>query len=504
MYCKVCGNLLEESDLICKVCGADIEEQRGRTIEDAVLADVLPTEDSETYPEMSASDEDRADEEPAAFVPEPEEELAASVPEPAEEPAAFIPEPPLRPRPSAGEFQWNIHQFPSAKTRKTEDVNFDWNMPLSTPGAQARFDDGGGDADYEDDAPEPEPEDFIAEAEQAASAFIGMDDMDDMGFPAWLQEESAPDALRHSLDADSGKLNRERFFTFDKKNEEFQRLLDKEYERLKTYDSPMVNKARDMLAEWDLPASADGKRTDPGAAAEPEYKIGPEPEAEAELEAEPEPAPDARTGLKPEYTIRVESKPEHEYKIRVESEPEYKISIESEPEPELEPEPESEPEPEFKISIESEPEPEFKISIESEPGPEPEPAEGAALLAEQDAEDDGEDVDEDDGEETDITEAEFSISKALDSIEKEIEEWEGRDKLSTASKVAMIISVIFLTFTGGSAAVKYFAPHSSVDVWFDSVQLQAASTIKHGVDTIRDFFNDSGDGIQESEEGSNE
>jgi hypothetical protein len=86
------------------------------------------------------------------------------------------------------------------------------------------------------------------------------------------------------------------------------------------------------------------------------------------------------------------------------------------------------------------------------------------------------------------TEAELSISKALDAIEQEIEEWEGRDRISTASKVAMVISVVFLLFTGGSAAVKHFAPHSPVDVWFDSVQLQMAATITQGVDAMGNFF----------------
>ncbi|MDR2771420.1 MAG: hypothetical protein LBB57_05240 [Clostridiales Family XIII bacterium] len=96
------------------------------------------------------------------------------------------------------------------------------------------------------------------------------------------------------------------------------------------------------------------------------------------------------------------------------------------------------------------------------------------------------------------TEAELSISKALDSIEKEIEEWENRDRLSTASKVAMLISVIFLIFTGGSALVKNFAPHSPLDLWFDSVQLQAAATIKHSVDAVRVLFDGEDDESQES------
>ncbi|MDR2355449.1 MAG: hypothetical protein LBE16_04560, partial [Clostridiales Family XIII bacterium] len=109
------------------------------------------------------------------------------------------------------------------------------------------------------------------------------------------------------------------------------------------------------------------------------------------------------------------------------------------------------------------------------------PEESAAESAIQEAEAKGAPV---------VTEAELSINKTLDSIEKEIEEWENRDRLSTASKVAMVISVIFLLFTGGSALVKHFAPHSPLDLWFDSVQLQAAGTIKHGVDTIKDLFND--------------
>ena len=97
-----------------------------------------------------------------------------------------------------------------------------------------------------------------------------------------------------------------------------------------------------------------------------------------------------------------------------------------------------------------------------------------------------------------VTEAEISIGKALDSIEKEIKDWESRDTLSTTSNVVMVISAIFLILTGGSALVKHFAPHSPLDLWFDSVQLQAAVTIKHGVDTVKALFDDSDESDAES------
>ncbi|MDR1247581.1 MAG: hypothetical protein LBK57_11270 [Clostridiales Family XIII bacterium] len=681
MYCKVCGNLLEESDLICKVCGANIEEQRKRKSDETTLADVLSAESSEMAFTLSPSpdDADRAitpgefeasvspnetdtpvvpyetetpdasgetersfmpSETETSFVPD-ETEMSAAQNEdmpvmPSETETPFVPdetemsavfdeiemfaafdetemsaaldelevsfvsdvpetysqetaaseitgsepsdrselfdgsesyfsEALERRRTGRGEFQWNVHQFPSFETRKTEDINFDWSMPPDAY-ADAYSEDGedvtnigadneSADSDVEtleeffafrevcdtarsaddtgiekelcgwadcvsdEERIETEDREFgINEIEESTYATY---EKSDFSISDWLHAESAPNMFGNSFSSKGGKRDRERFFTFDKKNEEFQRLLDKEYERLQTYDSPIIHEARDMLALWDLPLGFTGKQTDPSTirwipsalndetkeeARRPD-KAGEdvpavsesEPESSASRQSYEEIPQDAvlevgrfgyEAGITTEQTSGINTEAgAARYEVSEPdtcAEPEPEIAsirmpvegAEAESEPYIEP---ADSEPHIE-TVDSEPHVKTVDSV---------PATGTeaniAFNMPQEASPD---------ESFDGTEAELSISKTLDAIEKEIEEWKGRDKLSTVSKVAIVISVIFLIFTGGSAAVKRFAPHSSVDVWFDSIQLQAAATIKHGVDTVRDFFNDSEEEIR--------
>jgi hypothetical protein len=642
----MCGNLLEESDLICKVCGANIEEQRRRKSDETALTGALPKEPSEASFTFSSSSDNTdapyeaetlvtadeietpvtvsevetfaapyeaetlvaADEietpvtvgevetfaapyEAETFVTADEieafgafdeieielqeaaaSEIAAS--EIAEEIESYVSETSERRARSRGEFQWNVHQFPSFETRKTEDINFDWNTPPAAytdanseyNGDETRDDDDNesvtGDAEileefhapreecepardddtgdatahpiteeisvsteqtsvYISDGVWAETENYEFDITETAEPTYEADEKSDFSISDWLHAENSPSAFGNSFASKDAKHNRERFFTFDKKNEEFQRLLDKEYERLQAYDSPIINKARDMLALWDLPLGYTGKQTDPATMRWISSAFNEEAKAEAEYTDASEDTTDEKpssfdeteteSGAAQRLTEEIPrdvflalSESGGETEITADVEPEPVMSAESESGTYVEPEPiietgapdieteqgtvvEYAPEPatvqtsEINAETESYVEPKtyslFETVIEAEP--ETESAAGEAFAG---------------------TEAELSISKTLDAIEKEIEEWKGRDKLSTVSKVAIIISVIFLIFTGGSAAVKRFAPHSSVDVWFDSVQLQAAATIKHGVDTIRDFFNDSEEETQRTGE----
>jgi hypothetical protein len=511
MYCKVCGNLLEESDLICKVCGANIEEQRRRTDDDATPANVLPTEHSREDSAFLPNDEEGADGTPEVYSPTAAAEIPVPAPVGAEEA-------PVTESTGAGdsEFRWNVHQFPSAKARKTEEINFDWNISPPDFGAQTHpIGDAAANATAGAEVPEALPSSVGTEArhkeeaDTASETVIG--EKSDPGIPSWLRAESTQGVFGHPTGADDGKSNRERFFTFNKKNEEFQKLLDREYERLQSYDSPVVNEARNMLADRESTAPiaeeiqidagsgglAEKTGTDAEAGTEPEVEIKaeaePVTETDAEAEAENKSAVEAEfaneTGAEPTVAIKAATKPE----IKTVAEIVAEIVAEAEARTAAETKAAADAEIVAEIIAEAK----AKAAAEAEAEAESAAADDAGVSAEapEELQDEAANGDFSTG-----TEAELSISKALDSIEKEIEEWEGRDRLSTASKAAMIISIIFLIYTGGSATAKHFAPHSPVDAWFDSVQLQAAVTIKGGVDTIRDFFNDTNDSEQSTQE----
>lgn len=119
------------------------------------------------------------------------------------------------------EFQWNVYDFP--KPRKTDDIDFDWR------------------AGEGEDAPRASLEqDLLRELES-------------------IREAEAPPEY-------------DKFFTFNKKNEEFQQLLNREYEKFRGAS----------------PAAAFAM-TDAEPAIEPDEDAGPaaEPDAEAEPAAEP-------------------------------------------------------------------------------------------------------------------------------------------------------------------------------------------------------------------------
>jgi hypothetical protein len=549
MYCKVCGNLLEESDLICKVCGADIQKQQRQTDEEAAFADVAPTEQIDTDTAFPQGDADEADafveretvsshgtdgDDASAIDPpgtdatesaEPETVAPKTVASESDAEDAS-PEPAARDETAGGEFRWNIHRFPSAEIRKTEDIDFDWNLSPAALESRKRSEE---EAEADEDTPTADAiagveslDEFFAlrasrenaeTAENTVGApaeafgaedvtaradltpvFVGLDarreaDADIQQFfakeddgqrgagtesappaPAWLHAESTPNIFGPSAESDAGTSNRDRFFTFDKKNEEFQKLLDKEYERLQRYNSPIVNEAREMIAAWDSSAGAAGKRTDPATKrwtpsmfTDPLRQEAGRGDAEADAPAKP---------------MLSESAPSVEEDLAAGAADERAAA---------------------ETPAEEAP-PKLGLPADKEPATESKPEEGAAAEDSAVAGEDAADARETRGESAAPeshaaagTEAELSISKTLDAIEKDIKEWEDRERLSTASKAAIVVSIVFLLFTGGSAAVKQFMPHSPADVWFDSVQLRMAAAIKHGVDAIRDLFDGADD-----------
>lgn len=195
MYCIKCGKQLNETDKFCSQCGSPVEED-----------EFVP-----------AFKKDMMDEQPVA--PKSSEEEA----EP--EKACYH-----------NEFDWNLEGYPQ-EGRVTDDINFDWDSVI-----------GNDERRQERAFVGFKSENFESETEAASDAGLKPDENshqdngieEDNGL-----EEDMPDtnAEKSENQSDSGNLRDEsqkkvdKFFTFNRKNAEFQALLDKEFARLRKAES---------------------------------------------------------------------------------------------------------------------------------------------------------------------------------------------------------------------------------------------------------------------------
>lgn len=205
MYCKNCGKLLETGDKFCSNCGTRVSED---------------------------------------FVPAFRQEEQQETPRPVQ----AAPQQEERPKRKfhIEEFNWDLDGYPTAR-KKTEDIDFNWSSVLE----EKRRDAYG--------APKTEAAPKAAEAEKAAEGAA------DAAAGKTEEEPSLEDALF----ADMGSLeqkepevdneeptrilahreNRTEFYTYNKKNEALQAMLDREYEKLKSggepEDAPETGRAED-------------------------------------------------------------------------------------------------------------------------------------------------------------------------------------------------------------------------------------------------------------------
>ncbi len=208
MYCKMCGKLLDDTDRHCRFCGTptgfgdakvtieessepeeevvfnppyeeetEKEKTRGLLLMEEETEAVLTTETigaKETIESTEAKDFPQNNQELKEFI---SSEIMEQ-----EKDQKGLQRSGLR----QNEFTWNVHEFP--KTRKTEDVEFDWKL-----------------------------EEY------------GKDSVNEFK-PTSLEDELFREIREET--GKSGESDVDRFFTFSKKNEEFQKLLDREYEKL--------------------------------------------------------------------------------------------------------------------------------------------------------------------------------------------------------------------------------------------------------------------------------
>ncbi|HPO04212.1 MAG TPA: zinc ribbon domain-containing protein [Bacillota bacterium] len=177
MFCQKCGSPLREGDKSCKICGAEIS---GAGICVMPVGSSIFEVQTKTVSNETEEVTRAAEAEEAIAIKEAPETTETKETEETEKEDA--------------QFNWNLEGFP--KPQRTEAVNFDWSIEET------------------DDSKESIMKD---EKLEEAGRIEGSED------PIDPMEE----------------LNR--YFKFDKASEDFQKLLDREYERMKEFSQPFSN-----------------------------------------------------------------------------------------------------------------------------------------------------------------------------------------------------------------------------------------------------------------------
>ncbi len=188
MYCKNCGKEIAAGAKFCMQCGTPVED--------------VP-EPVQTAPVEPAAEEAKT-ETPAAAQPETDSKAE-------------------RVRPSFDEFQWDVSEYPNQNAvEKTDDINFNWNadpaqekeeIPEAAP--QKQEVQQLVHAEIPEEKPAPKETENILSGRDLDSAIFGE-----------KEPEKSPESM-------SAAERIDKFYTFNKKNEEFQQLLNKEYNKVK-------------------------------------------------------------------------------------------------------------------------------------------------------------------------------------------------------------------------------------------------------------------------------
>lgn len=271
MYCRNCGHKLEEGDKFCSSCGAKtIVENDANVSSEGTGAEAIAAGESQGQDE-SVLDSAKPLFEPFDFS---KIDLALGLEDKPEQGDAE------KQSSTVEEFDWNIHSFPGMAVEKTEDIDFNWSMPIEEPEPAPV-------PAEKPVSPEPEP---IPEAPVAKPAAAAPEKAEPIGFAAKSEPVQMPDRAQPAapekkaepvrqeplagleerlfgdLDSKTGEARKQseemdKFFTFHKKNEEFQKLLDQEYEKIKSGN--MLSEEMDTATEVSEEKFATRKPDDP-------------------------------------------------------------------------------------------------------------------------------------------------------------------------------------------------------------------------------------------------
>lgn len=218
MFCRKCGHKLEDGDKFCSSCGAKTILAEDANTEESLNGNtVAPDSESEAPPLFEPFDFSSLDIGFDLGLKKEEQESEA------DKKTTVSP---------VEDFDWNIHSFPGMKPEKTEDIDFDWSMPAEEEPALQMEETGDASAVSEAAVPELELQEAAGSSETADE---GQSSLENSEVPASPLEESLFGELDSKTD-EARKQSEEidKFFTFHKKNEQFQKLLDQEYEKIKS------------------------------------------------------------------------------------------------------------------------------------------------------------------------------------------------------------------------------------------------------------------------------
>jgi len=322
MYCKNCGKFLLESDKFCSNCGTPTSQ----IDEDTMF--------KTTSQEMDTS-----------------EEAAVNT---------------VKPTPPVESIQWNIQDFPDHGVKKTEDINFDWGDTGVFKKSGAATEEIALNPTQRAAGPDENPTKPLEPPASAAHVeamppvveepVLQGKELEDEIFA----EASLVETIPTGNDSNKKTTKVDKFYTFNKKNEEFQKLLDKEYEKIKMGESdPLdeqsfrdsvhaINQQSDELWPEFNPAEhvaemarareaffgPDATYTIPERPDKPPVKENPIVEEIARIEENPEtdePRPSKEETVKPESEAKVEP----ETKAEPEAAPVIKAEQQTESEAEM-------------------------------------------------------------------------------------------------------------------------------------------------------------------------
>ena len=207
MYCKNCGNEIADGSKFCNHCGSPVTAAAPQQHDDPAAA-------------VSATAKPQA---AASVAP-----AAASVPTPGAEKKQETKTDDTPREPLFDEFKWNVEEYPGRGPAKTEDVDFDWNadpsdIPDTVPATARRSVTAASDADRT-------VQDVAAEAPGLGLSSSAGDTAQGAHAVTSPSSASATEEIKTMSAAD----RIDKFYTFNKKNEEFQQLLNREYEKVKS------------------------------------------------------------------------------------------------------------------------------------------------------------------------------------------------------------------------------------------------------------------------------
>ena len=209
MYCKNCGKEIADSSKFCSFCGQLIESERSAPVSDP---------SAESF--KAASVQAGAEAHTGTGRNEADEDIFSR-------------------KPIFDEFHWNVDEYPGRRTGKTEDVNFDWNArPQDIPDpVYERMNAGYGDASAERKTAEQIRSVQNADTKTKTEARAAAEASAAETYRAAAEASPVTGLTENAADEQeplSAADRIDKFYTFNKKNEEFQQLLNREYEKVKS------------------------------------------------------------------------------------------------------------------------------------------------------------------------------------------------------------------------------------------------------------------------------